>query len=107
MNDMNMNDCPANLKKSIRAYVSGRPTGGFLRAVLENDLKMAVLKADAQNIRLLPEITAFVVDVVPTFIRGSKEAVTDHLVKCLDERKAARAERALELTALGTEKPES
>ena len=54
---------------------------------------MAILRADAENVRRIPEITAFVVDVVPTFCRGSETAVTDHLAMCQEERDAARKER--------------
>ena len=79
---VDMHACPPELKKSLRAYVEGRPTGGFLRAVLENNLQKAVLRADAENLRLIPEIVAFVFDEVPTFARGSEKAVTAHLDKC-------------------------
>ena len=78
--------CPENLKESLRAYAEGRPTGSFLRAVLENDLGMAVLRGDEENKRLLPEIYAYVVDVVPSFARGSKAAVKAHLQKAEEDR---------------------
>ena len=74
--------CPEILKASLRAYCDRRPTGGFLRAVLENDLKMAVLRADNDNVRLIPEIVAFAVETVPTVARGSKEAVRVWLATC-------------------------
>ena len=78
--------CPENLKESLRAYAEGRPTGSFLRAVLENDLGIAVLRGDEQNKKLLPEIYAFMVDVVPSFARGSKAAVKAHLQKAEEDR---------------------
>ena len=73
------NLCPPGLRESIDAYVDGRPTGGFLRAVLENDLEMAVVRADATNLRLLPEIVAYVLYVVPPEARGSSDAVSAHI----------------------------
>lgn len=88
--------CPENLKESVRAYVDGRATGNFLRAVLENDLGMAIIRADAENQLMLPEIYAFVVDVVPSFARGSAEAVADHLEKCADVRAETRTRERLD-----------
>lgn len=73
--------CPESLKESLRAYAEGRPTGSFLRAVLENNLGLAVTRADEQNKRLLPEIYAFVVNVVPPSSYGSAKAVADHIEK--------------------------
>lgn len=78
--------CPEHLKEPLRAYAEGRPTGSFLRAVLENDLGMAVVRGDEKNKRFLPEIYAFVVDVVPSFARGSKAAVEAHLQKAAEDR---------------------
>lgn len=83
--------CPELLKESLRAYVDGRPTGNFLQAVLENNLGMALLRADEENKLLLPEIYAFVVDAVPSFARGSAKAVAEHL-----EKNAARRAETLE-----------
>ncbi len=79
-------DCPDNLKESLRAYVTGRPTGDFLRACLENDLWTACMRADGENQHRLPAIVMFIVDEVPTFIRGSKEAVQKHLTLKAEER---------------------
>ena len=82
-----MNSCPENIKESIRAYVQGRPTGGFLEAVLGNDLMEAVMRADAVNRECLPGILAFVWENVPGDMWGSPAAVDDHLLKCREARK--------------------
>ena len=82
-----MSSCPGNIKVSIRAYVEGRPTGGFLEAVLGNDLMQAVMRSDEYNRECLPEILSFIYENVPGDMWGSPEAVDDHLLKCREARK--------------------
>lgn len=82
--------CPINLQESIQAYILGRPTGDFLRAVLENDLKGAALRADEHNARHLADILAYVYHEVPAFAWGSPEEVDEHLRACAEARKAAK-----------------
>ena len=82
-----MNACPDNIKESILAYVQGRPTGGFLEAVLSNDLMQAVMRADTVNREYLPAILSFVYENVPGYMWGSPEAVDDHLIACREARK--------------------
>lgn len=77
-----MNACPENIKESILAYIEGRPTGGFLRAVLSNDLWEAVRGADDVSQECLPAILSFVYDNVPVDMRGSPDAVVTHLEAC-------------------------
>ena len=77
-------DCPADIKESLRAYISGRPTGDFLRAVLENDLIEAVCRADGANTWLIPPIVGFMLAEVHPSIRGSVHAVDRHLVGPLE-----------------------
>ena len=79
--------CPPVIQESIRAYVEGRPTGGFLRAVLENDLIGAVCQADHVNRERLPAIIAFVLAYVPPSMRRSPGAVAEHLRVCAESRK--------------------
>jgi len=89
-------DCPQNIKDSIRAYIRGRPTGGFLEAVLQNDLLHAVSLADSQNKASLQlrsdvedflAILAYIYNEVPGNIWGSPEAVHQHLLACAEARK--------------------
>ncbi len=82
-----MNACPENIKESILHYVLGRPTGGFLEAVLTNDLMEAVMRADEVNRECLPAILSFVYDYVPADMWGSPEAVDDHLLAAREARK--------------------
>ena len=38
--------CPESVGEQLRMYIEeGRPVGGFIRAVIENDLRLAVLFA--------------------------------------------------------------
>lgn len=50
-------------------------TGGFLRAVLENDLKEAVQRADLENQRSLCSIVAWCYNNMPAHAWGSPERV--------------------------------
>lgn len=50
-------------------------TGGFLRAVLENDLAKSFARADDENGRNLHEIVKYVWNVLPSYCWGSKEKV--------------------------------
>jgi hypothetical protein len=79
--------CPPRIQESIRAYVQGRPTRSFLRAVLENDLLGAVMGADTENAIRLSAILAFIYNVVPANIWGSPKAVSDHLRACAEALK--------------------
>jgi len=64
------------IKKSLDRYVKNRiPTGGFLQAVLSNDLMRAVRKADHINIAKLPEICRYVYNEIPGNCWGSPEIV--------------------------------
>lgn len=68
------------LSASIARYVHERvPTGGFLHAVLANDLYDAAARADTDNRRNLGEIALFVLHNVPDHARGSHEKVRAHL----------------------------
>jgi hypothetical protein len=51
------------------------PTGGFLEAVLSNDLKEACARADSQNRYLLFEIVSYLYNEVPSACWGSPEKV--------------------------------
>lgn len=73
---MNNYDAIAHLIPSFDRYVQHKiPTGGFLEACLRNDLKEAVGRADNQNIRLLPEIVAYMYNELPSDCWGSPERV--------------------------------
>lgn len=75
---------------SIRAYADeGRPTGGFLRAVLSNDLKEAFGRADEENQAAMLEIVQYCYNEIPSVCWGSPEAVTSWLERKHKERETA------------------
>jgi hypothetical protein len=55
------------------------PTGGFLRAVLENDLRTAVARADDYNMATLRDIVTFIYSELPRNCWGSPERVSTWL----------------------------
>ena len=67
---------------SLKRYAEkGIPTGGFLQAVLENDLMDAMGKVDDQNREAIWEICNFVYNDIPMSCHGSPEKVRAWLNK--------------------------
>jgi len=67
---------PERTLASLERYVQDRvPPGGFLLAVLTNDLLGAVSRADKENLAALPEIVSYVYHEIPGNCWGSKDAV--------------------------------
>ena len=67
---------PHYMVNGILQYFNEKiPPGGFLRAVLENDLMSAAGKADDNNSIILHVYTAFFYNHCPNDSYGSKEAV--------------------------------
>lgn len=65
------------VKVSLKRYVEvGCPTGGFLRAVLRNDLIEAVCRADESSLSNLLQIARYVYNDLPSSCWKSEEAVT-------------------------------
>lgn len=68
--------CPQEIVESLKLYVEKRvPTGGFLEAVLKNDLCEALGRADKVNSRLLKSIVMYVYWEIPGNCWGSEEKV--------------------------------
>jgi hypothetical protein len=62
-----------DVRDSIDRYVShGIPLGGFLQAVISNDLMGAAASADAENSRVLAAIAGYVWNEVPAQAWGSR-----------------------------------
>ena len=60
------------IKESIDEYARiGRPLGGFLSAVMENDFMEAFARADEGNIRDMFEIANYVYNHTPRACHGS------------------------------------
>ncbi len=67
---------PVTIEAGLRAYaIDRRPTGDFLRAVLENDLTNAALRADPRNQLLLSAIVLYCTSCLPATCWGSAEKV--------------------------------
>ena len=65
-------------KESIDAWVeSGRTPGGFLQAVLKNDLKESIGRADTDALDNLPHIVAYLYNDCPSACWGSNSNYTD------------------------------
>jgi hypothetical protein len=64
----------AHLVESLEDYVrTGRPVGSFLEAVISNNLKDAVMFADARNICNLPAFASYMYNNMPAPSQGSRE----------------------------------
>ncbi len=71
---------PDDISGAFYRYVLERiRPGGFLYAVLCNNLLESVTRADAQNIGRLKDIVSFMYNVLPSGSFGSNEAVVQWL----------------------------
>ena len=65
---------PERMMGSIRRYiVTGVEPGGFLSAVICNDLRDAVGQADGENLALIPAYVKFFYNDAPSECWGSRE----------------------------------
>lgn len=61
---------------ALKAYIErGQPVGRFLTAVLENNLKDAVSRADSENLHNLPAYVGYLHNVADSRCWGSPEKV--------------------------------
>jgi hypothetical protein len=68
---------PHHVHEGLREYIAARrPVGGFLTAVLSNDLLEACVRADEINQRCLTAIVHFLHAYAPAPCWGSPEKVT-------------------------------
>ena len=71
---------PEDMMGGIRRYIDDKcPPGHFLTAVLENDLKEAVSRADHRNMKVIPAYVSYLYNHAPGNCWGSKEAVDEWL----------------------------
>jgi len=67
---------PEHMQQAARDYINhGVPPGGFLRAVLENDFKGAVGRADRTNAMRLKDWASWVYWEAPSQCQGSEKIV--------------------------------
>lgn len=74
--------------KMYRDY--GAPPGSFVKAILENNLRKAVGRADCANLEALPHIVAWVYSYMPRDAWGSPEKVKAWLKHKDEEREKER-----------------
>jgi hypothetical protein len=73
---------PFHMRGALEEYVlNGRPTGGFLRAVITDSLQDAVGRADKSNAKILSTYILWLVNHTPAACWGSPEAY-DNWVHC-------------------------
>ena len=80
-------DIGYSVLRSLERYVEhGRLPGGFLTAVLSNNLTDAVGAADDQNAERLQAIVSYAYNCLPAFAWGSPENVTEWILMDKEER---------------------
>lgn len=88
---------PEHMHEGVINYVAhGVPPGHFLRAVLENDLKEAVARADYLNELSLAAYVKVLYNDAPGICWGSPATVTQWLRHAADVRQAWRVAQGVE-----------
>lgn len=73
---------PENMMKSLKSYIeNGDKVGGFLTAILTNDLFGAVARADMTNKPIIPNYVNFLVWESPYNCHGNDECVKNWQIK--------------------------
>ena len=76
---------PGHMMESLVAYIEDRrPVGHFLTAILQNDLKEAVARADDHNLANLPAYIGYLYNSAPSPCWGSPQKVAKWLAKETD-----------------------
>lgn len=92
---------PVAIREGIERYINERiPTGSFLAAVLENNLREAVQRADLESARALPEIVKWLCYNAPWSCWGTPDRVQMWLSG------ATRHDKITGFTTLTSETPE-
>jgi hypothetical protein len=69
-----------HMMEALQRYIQKRiRPGGFLTAVLANDLQAAVARADSDNLPNIPAFAAYLYNEVPSNCHGSYEIVASWL----------------------------
>lgn len=73
---------PDRMMERLQRYIKdGIPTGSFLNAILENDLRGACEHADDGNLLIIPAYVAYLYNNAPSVCWGSKHKVEQWLSK--------------------------
>lgn len=98
MDTANWDLIPEHCRAGLRRYIEEhQPVGGFLTAVLENDLKRAVRNADGVNRARIADYIVFLYTYAPVGCYGSKEIVSEWLGEKIDTPKSAADDALLEI----------
>ncbi len=88
MGKVNYDELPEGLRDGVKWYIEdGVPPGGFLTAVIQNDLTESFARADENNIRRMFDIVKWFYNEAPRDCWGSKEAMERWVLSFNDERK--------------------
>ena len=80
---------PEYTMTGLQRYINeGRPVGNFLKAVICNDLRLAVGYADDHNVNNLPAYTTYLHNEAPSGCHGSEAKYKAWIKKFADARKA-------------------
>ena len=83
---------PDRMMGGLKRYIEdGTEPGGFLTAVLENDLERAVSNADEENMANLPAYVAYLYNEAPMGCWGSRKRVIAHMNRKANEREDTNA----------------
>lgn len=83
---------PDNLKESLDAYIeTGRPTGTFLQACIENNLRVALGHGDELSIAALPAIVGYLYNEAPCECWGRAGIFREWINKKHAEQQAVQA----------------
>jgi len=83
---------PPHMMDGLTRYIEhGIAPGGFLTAVLENNLREACARADDINIRNLPAYIAYLYNDAPSACWGSPEKVDAWVANFRDPRDGSAA----------------
>jgi len=75
-NATNVERLPEHMQSSAKAYVDhGQIPGGFIKAVLQNDLVAAVSRADSKNEDAIKDWVMWMYNDIPSQAWGSEEAI--------------------------------
>lgn len=73
---------PNHIRNAVRLYIEhGIAPGGFLQAVICNDLRMAYITADTTNRSRLSDIVKFFFEVAPASCWGSFDTMVDWIAQ--------------------------
>lgn len=88
---------PERMMEGVLLYVEkGVVPGDFLVAVIQNNLKEAVGRADTENMRNLPAFVGYFYNETPLACWGSKEKMEAWVAQFRKEREEEEEEKVLE-----------